>query len=211
MTIPSQVSTRNIEKDNTPPIHNFIHMRASINILQYEHGVISQVVDVLGEMVKKRSYRHHREHIIQIFEFIDTYVDRFHHTLEEKFIFPWARKISDETSKNVDMLIEGHREVRRAVEEMTGLLENDQMEGERFHELAHDLVEGIRVHIKHEEDELYPTLEDNIDLDEDSAVIEKIVELMNENFGEDFHNRYEEFSFRLQDEVLGPGFYEGVV
>jgi hemerythrin-like domain-containing protein len=186
-------------------------MRASINILQYEHGVIRQVTDVLGDMVRKRNYQDHQDKLPQVIQFLDRYVDRCHHTLEERFVFPRAKELSEEISRDVDHLIAQHRDVRKKVQDMDALMSSGLVSDDRFHRLAHDVVEELGHHIQHEEDELFPKLEDVVDIDEDGEIFERMNEFIVQNFGEDFHGKYEDYSFRIQDEILGPGFYGGVV
>ena len=46
-------------------------MRVSVTLLQYEHGIIRQVIDVLGEMVKHNSIKKHQAQMKHIVKFLD--------------------------------------------------------------------------------------------------------------------------------------------
>jgi hemerythrin-like domain-containing protein len=58
-------------------------MRISVTLLSYEHGVIRQVLDVLAEIVRTSSIDKHFDHVVEIVDFLDSYMDKFHHKKEE--------------------------------------------------------------------------------------------------------------------------------
>ncbi|MEM0449937.1 MAG: hypothetical protein QW520_08980, partial [Methanomassiliicoccales archaeon] len=76
-------------------------MRGSITLLQYEHGIIRQVIDVLGEMVKKDNLKKYTDQTVKIVDFLDVYISKYHHKKEERFLFKKVSSLSAEISRGV--------------------------------------------------------------------------------------------------------------
>jgi hemerythrin-like domain-containing protein len=75
--------------------------------------------------------------------------------------------------------------------------------------VSKEIVDSMTRHIRHEEDVVYPKIEEAISLDDDLKLIAKY-ERFNLDFSPDFARLGEEFGVKLQDEVLGPGFFTGI-
>jgi hemerythrin-like domain-containing protein len=71
------------------------------------------------------------------------------------------------------------------------------------------LVDSMIRHIRHEEDVVYPKIEEALSMDDDMKLIKRY-ERFNADFGPDFARLGEEFAVKVQDEVLGPGFFTGI-
>lgn len=181
-------------------------------LLSYEHGVIRQVLDVLREILKGNSTEKYKDQVVEIVDFLDSYMDRFHHKKEERFVFPTAMKSAPALRPEIDRLIADHRRARRLLRTM---LDETRHKGvkdlTRLSKSSRALVEDVTNHIQKEESSVFPRIEDAISIEDDTEVYEECKEFTRDRFGEDFHQVNEKFSFRVQDEVLGPGHYGGIV
>lgn len=187
-------------------------MRASVALLSYEHGVIRQVLDVLGEILKTSSTEKYMNQVVRIVNFLDSYMDRFHHKKEERFVFPSAIRSAPDLEPEIEELIADHRRARKLLKVMIDETRRDGVKDlTRLSKSSQALVEHMTNHIQREETSVFPRIEDAISIEEDSDVFERCMEFMRDRFGEDFHQKNEKFSFEIQDEVLGPGHYGGVV
>ena len=187
-------------------------MRASVALLSYEHGVIRQVLDVLGEVLKANSIEKYMDQVVRIVDFLDSYMDKFHHKKEERFVFPASTRSTPALEPDIERLLADHRRARRLLKAMTNETRHEGVKDlVRLSRSGHALVEHITNHIQREESSVFPRIEDAISIEEDSDIYEKCMEFARDRFGEDFHQKSEKFSFEIQDEVLGPGHYDGVV
>jgi hemerythrin-like domain-containing protein len=185
-------------------------MRISVTLLQYEHGVIRQVIDVLGDMVKQNSIKKHQNQMKHIVKFLDEYLDKYHHGKEERLLFPLAGKRSKTLVPEITRLISEHGEARVNIAKMKTMVASDKsFSDSSLSTVCKELVDSMIRHIRHEEDVVYPKIEDALSLDDDLKLIAKY-ERFNIDFGSDFARLGEEFGVRLQDEVLGPGFFTGI-
>ncbi len=185
-------------------------MRVSVTLLQYEHGIIRQVIDVLGEMVKHNSMKKHQAHMKHIVKFLDEYLDRYHHGKEEKLLFPMAAKRSKELVPEIARLVSEHADARVEIAKMKTMIATESAYADgSLAAISKQLVDSMIRHIRHEEDVVYPKIEDALSLDDDLKLIKRY-EVFNADFGPDFARLGEEFGVRLQDDVLGPGFFSGI-
>ena len=185
-------------------------MRVSITLLQYEHGIIRQVIDVLGEMVKHNSMKKHHGQMKHIVKFLDEYLDKYHHGKEEKLLFPMAAKRSKELVPEVARLVSEHTDARADIAKMKTMIASESAYADgSLAAISKKLVDSMTRHIRHEEDVVYPKIEEALSLDDDLKLIKKY-ETFNADFGPDFVRLGEEFGVRLQDDVLGPGFFSGI-
>lgn len=185
-------------------------MRVSVTLLQYEHGIIRQVIDVLGEMVKHNSMKKHQNQMRHIVKFLDEYVDKYHHGKEEKLLFPMAAKRSKELVPEIARLVSEHGAARANITKLKTMvaIEAAYTDGS-LSVVSKEVVDSMTRHIRHEEDVVYPKIEEAISLDDDLKLIAKY-ERFNLDFSPDFARLGEEFGVKLQDEVLGPGFFTGI-
>lgn len=186
-------------------------MRISITLLQYEHGIIRQVIDILGEMVKKKELTNDRKQLQKIVQFLDEFVDQFHHAKEETFIFPAAVRDKKDMKAEIDELLDDHQKARLLIIKMKKLVTADRhFDEERFRPLAKEMVEHMTQHIGHEENRVFHEIEEVLTLEEDIELAKGFDRFTMSKFDPAFLKRAEDFSFKLQDEVLGPGYFQGI-
>jgi hemerythrin-like domain-containing protein len=178
-------------------------MRVSITLLSYDHGILRQVLDVLEVMNKKSLLERHREDLPEMTNFFLGFMDKYHHGKEEQFVFPAMAPKSQELGAMVEDLIRDHRKAKALVDAMAAALDEGDLVS--FGDSSIKLVEHMRAHIKEEEDQVFPLMEQQLDPDVDLDIYEKSARLMEENFGADFQKKNEEYSFRIQEVVMGPG------
>jgi len=186
-------------------------MRVTVALLSYEHGVIRQVTDVLGEVVKRQATGRHRDRVVEIVGFLDSYMDKLHHKKEERFMFPFASEASEALEAEVRRLLTDHRKARRIIGSLELEVERPAFNEQVFDKQALLLVKHIQTHVQHEENSVFPRIEELLSLEQDEAIYRKFEEFTLKKFGPDFHRQNEDFSFKVQEEVLGPGHYEGIV
>jgi hemerythrin-like domain-containing protein len=186
-------------------------MRVVITLLQYDHGIIRQVIDVLGEMIKKKELANDRKHLQKIVQFLDEFVDQFHHAKEETFIFPAAVRDKKDMKAEIDALLADHKKARLLIIKMKKQVTADRhFDEEKFRPLAKEMVEHMTQHISHEENKAFPEIEELLTLEEDMELAMDFDRFTRSKFDPGFMKRAEDFSFKLQDEVLGPGYFQGI-
>jgi len=185
-------------------------MRVSVTLLQYEHGIIRQVIDVLGEMVKHNSMKKHQNQMKHIVKFLDEYVDKYHHGKEEKLLFPISAKRSKELVPEIARLVSEHEAARANIAKLKTIIAIDAAYTDgSLGIVSKEIVDNMIRHIRHEENVVYPKIEDVLSLEDDMKLIAKY-ERFNIDFGPDFARLGEDFAVKLQDDVLGPGFFTGI-
>lgn len=186
-------------------------MRASVALLSYEHGVIRQVLDVFGETLKRGITDRCERHAVEMVEFLDRYVDKSHHKEEERFVFPSAVRSSPSLDSTVEDLIKDHRRVARLLKALASEIKGGSIAGsKKFSDKGRSFVEMVTQHVQKEENFVFPRIEEALTIDEDADVYRKCEEYVLKKFGPNFIRESEEFSFRIQNEVLGPGYYQGI-
>lgn len=186
-------------------------MRGTITLLQYEHGIIRQVSDVLAELVRRESLAKHRRQVVKISEFMESYVARFHHLTEERFLFKEALGMSAELAQGAKELMEDHVRVNALIARLRQLSDRKEAyEDGTLAFVAKEIVENMTRHIRHEEDVYYPRMEEALSMERDADLLTEIDEFTSSKFGAGFLRQYEDKAIRLQEEVLGPGYYLGI-
>jgi hemerythrin-like domain-containing protein len=186
-------------------------MRATITLLQYEHGIIRQVTDVLGEMVKQGTLSKHQKQVTKVASFMDSYVTKLHHQAEERFLFKAAMTLSAELAKGAKKLMNDHAKVNDLISRLKQLsTRKEAFEDGTLAFVAKELVDSMTVHIRREEDVYYPKVEEAMSMELDADLVLGIDGLTKSKFDPDFLRASEELAIKLQDEVLGPGYYQGI-
>lgn len=179
--------------------------------MQYEHGIIRQVTDVLGEMMRRETLSKHQRQVVKIAEFMDSYVTKFHHLSEERFLFKAAMGMSSELSSGAKELMSDHEKVNQIISRLKQLSKRKEAFGDgKLMFVAKELVESMTRHIRHEEDVYYPKVEEALSMEQDGDLLTAIEEFTKSKFDPDFLRLSEDFAVKLQDEVLGPGYYQGI-
>jgi branched-chain amino acid transport system ATP-binding protein len=100
-------------------------MQATLKIIRNEHRHVYRVVHLLDQMVRDhgRGQAPDFEVMSQIVEYLDQFVDRFHHPKEDRYLFARLRQRAPESHAILDELEEEHRQcpgslvgLRRALE-----------------------------------------------------------------------------------------------
>jgi hemerythrin-like domain-containing protein len=138
-------------------------------------------------------------------------MDRYHHAKEEKFLFPAGAKAVGEMRDEIERLLADHRRARGYISKMKRQSGTKSVPlSKDFATTSKQLVDHVVTHIRHEEDVVFPRFEEALTLEQDEKLAEDYVTFLNANFDADFTKRSEDFAVRLQDEVLGPGYYQGI-
>jgi hemerythrin-like domain-containing protein len=181
-------------------------MRVSITLLQYDHGLIRQVIDVLGEAVKQRTVEKYLEEMKEIVGFMEKFMDGFHHRKEELFLFPAAVKAGYISEADRDDLVSDHDEARRLVASMhAALLIKDFTS---FYRDGKKMADHMLSHIREEEDTIFPKIEERMSPEEDMVINKQFEDFLSQRFSEDLYPATESFANWVQDKVLGPGYFE---
>jgi hemerythrin-like domain-containing protein len=187
-------------------------MRSSITLLQYEHGVIRQVMDCLNELVRRELTTDYERQGVEIYHFLVKYLDSYHHRKEERFLFPFACRVSDKLGDKVESLLKDHRKARALLKSLgTTLRQNGIEDSGLFNINAHDLIEHVNKHMENEEKYVFPQIEESIPIDEDRLLSQKYHEFTLANFGDTFLGKSEEFALKMQNEIMGPGHRKEIV
>lgn len=181
-------------------------MRVSVTLLQYEHGLIRQVTDILGAVVKHRLAQKHLGDVMEIVTFQERFTDKLHHHKEENFVFPAAVEEGGITAEEMKELIKDHDQARSSIRSMADSLRNEDLE--KFYIDASEFVERMKVHIRKEEDSFFLRIEDKMSSDTDTAIYKRFEDYTMKNFPTDVYQITETFANRVQDVILGPGFFE---
>ncbi|NYT11312.1 MAG: hemerythrin domain-containing protein [Methanomassiliicoccales archaeon] len=186
-------------------------MRVSITLLQYDHGVIRQVLDCLKEILENDFLDEYERVAVDIHDFLSEFMDRFHHRKEENFIFPSVSNKSDETARISDSLIRDHEKAREFLARMKkSISEGSISDRSSFIEAGKNLVRHVTDHIKEEEERAFPIFEGIISVEEDIDIYTECERFVVDEFDADFMRRNEDRAFEIENKVLGPGYYEGI-
>jgi len=187
-------------------------MLVSITLLQYEHGIIRQVIDCLKVILENGLPVKHNDSTMDILEFLNDYMDRFHHQKEERFVFPSAFTNSGELETITNNLLNDHEKARALLSRMNASVDKGSIiEMEEFIEAGLDLVKHVTDHITQEEDVAFPLFEEVISIEDDGTIAEKFQDFVLMEFNEEYPRVSEEKAFRIENQVLGPGYYQGIV
>lgn len=186
-------------------------MRASVTLLQYDHGLIRQVIDVLGEMAKHDTLLKHQKQVPKIAAFLEDFVQKYHHAKEERYLFPAAAKASKELGKMAEGLKQDHHDLESRIKRLRELSKRKEAYGDgTLRHVSKELVEQMSQHIRQEEDNFFPRVEEAISIDEDIEIANSFQEMLSSKFEPDFMKVNEDFAVKVQDEVLGPGYFQGI-
>ena len=181
-------------------------MRVSVTLLQYDHGLIRQVVEVLAHVVKERNAGKHLESVKEMVGFQDRFTDALHHRKEEKFLFPAALENGSLSKDDYEQLFSDHENARRHIRAMRDQLRSADLD--MFYVSAAEYVERMLHHIHHEEDVFFPKIEESLSEDQDAMIFKQFGDYLERNFPTDVYPVAESFANRVQDEILGPGYFE---
>jgi hemerythrin-like domain-containing protein len=183
-------------------------MMVSVTLLQYDHGLIRQVIDVLGVVVKKKNANEHIEDVKDMAMFLDRFIDQMHHAKEERFLFPKAVELQAMQQKDMDELVADHTAVRKLAKEILEELRREDMEA--FYRDAYTMVLTMHAHIRREEETVFPYMDEHLGEEGDSFVYKRYEDYIMRNFPPDFYGGIEDMASRVQDHILGKGYFQGL-
>ncbi len=183
-------------------------MKVTITLLSYDHGILRQVLDVIAEMSKKGTASNHQSLLPSVVDFLNRFMDQYHHGKEERFIFPFALHESKDWEGEINKLISEHRQAKAMVDEMAKALQNNNLE--KFSEAGLKLAKHMQAHIAEEENKVFPKLEEMMEPDEDMQLFEQINSYSNQKYGADFSKKNEDYANMMQEKILGPGYFAGI-
>ncbi len=180
-------------------------MRISVTLLQYEHGIVRQTIDVLAEVVKGGRAPERKADVEELMSFLLDYLDRFHHAKEEECFFPQVVNYFPQFKEDVDGIYDDHVEARELLE--AGIKALDEEDWETFNSLSMKVVHHMTAHVEKEENNIFPTVDEDLPLEVDEAMNQCYQDFLR-NFGEDYYQKAEMFANEIQDRLLGPGFFD---
>jgi len=183
-------------------------MRVSVTVLQYDHGIVRQVLDVVGEVLRTHRASKHVPELEEALSFMEQFLDRFHHTKEEMFFFPAAGRECPKLKEELVKLKEDHALARKMLQAAIKALEEGDVESAEKE--MRDLVELMTVHITEEENHVFPVVESALQLETDAHVHEQYEHFMVKEFGKNYYRVAESFANDIQERLLGPGHFKGI-
>ena len=183
-------------------------MRISVTLLQYDHGIVRQVLDVIGEIVRTHRTSKHLTDMKEMTDFLEQFLDRFHHAKEERFLFPAALEECPKMTETIDRLVEEHRQARRMIVMTLDAIASGDVG--MVEERSRQLVEHMTRHIIEEENHVFPAIENDLREETDERLREKYDLFTEEGFGPSYYQAAEAFANDIQDRVLGAGFFKGI-
>ncbi|HSV41811.1 MAG TPA: hemerythrin domain-containing protein [Methanomassiliicoccales archaeon] len=181
-------------------------MLVTVALLQYDHGLINQVIDVLGAVAKKRNAEKHLELTIEMVGFLDRFADGLHHAKEERYLFPAAVSSAAMSAEEMRELIADHEVARKLIRQMIEQLRKKDLDP--FHDTAMNFVTMMQAHIRREEDTVFPGIEEKMKVELDTVVTKELEDFIAANFPADYYQVTEAFANWVQDKILGPGYFE---
>ncbi|SPF33088.1 conserved hypothetical protein [Syntrophobacter sp. SbD1] len=137
--------------------------------LREEHGATMKMLAVLRRLMTKAVDLKEGEtkDLEALIEFFDVYVDRYHHGKEEQVLFPaLSLTLAVRIDSIIDSLIKDHREARTIMGQIRSkaVTLHSCSEAERYElkERADLYVDLVRKHIRKENSELLPLIEERL-------------------------------------------------
>ena len=155
--------------------------------LREEHGVMMKMLAVLQQFFEKRKapiefQDGEAEDLETLIEFFEIYVDRNHHGKEEQHIFPaLSRDGTPDIDFLIDSLIADHCRARKDIQKIKSLVLAIHTcpgdESNDFSMVAQNYVELVRKHIRKENSELLPLIEERLSETERLHIGKQFLEL----------------------------------
>ena len=179
-------------------------MRTSVTILQYEHGVIGQMLDVLSEVIRTHKVEENSEDVGELMAFLYEYADHFHHDKEERLFLPVVRQQFPELNEGIERILDEHLHIQKLFEEVFESL--DKKDWGNFNRSGMELVRHKIAHYENEEHHVFTSVDENLPLDIDESLNQSYARHLSV-FGEDYNQRADLFANEIQDRLLGPRFF----
>lgn len=175
-------------------------MLLASTVLSYDHGFIQQVVDLLPDAAERPDADW--QGLAGVVEYLEKFMDAFHHGKEERFLFPAALAADPSMDSAVKKLVAEHEHARDLLRRIRAELREG---GDRAACAARgrELAAHMSAHIEYEERTFFPAVGQVLTPEQDRKVTvesDRFTVMI-------FYKFCEGFADRLQDEVLGPGYY----
>jgi hemerythrin-like domain-containing protein len=178
-------------------------MQIFTTILSYDHGILRQVLDVMSDIAENDSWDQHRDALPEVVEFLQRFMDQYHHGKEERFLFPAAPANDERLHEQIDDLVSEHRQAKAYADAIEQGVRDWNVSILR--ENVNGVVAHMRHHILEEEDIVFPAFGRVVEPEIDMSMHEGAQAFMEERFGASFQADMEDFANRLQDRVMGKG------
>ncbi|NLI74073.1 MAG: hemerythrin domain-containing protein [Euryarchaeota archaeon] len=178
-------------------------MNVFITLLSYDHGILRQVLDVLEDISENDTWKYYEDIIPQAIEFLNKFMDQYHHGKEESFLFPAIPASESSLREQIDHLIEEHKQVKIYINEIES--GSELWDLELLRDSVNQMTSHMRHHIIEEEDIVFPRIAEHLDRDADMALFEESQKYMEVRFGASFLAEMEQFANQFQNRVMGEG------
>jgi hemerythrin-like domain-containing protein len=174
------------------------------DVLRHEHEIVLMVLEAAereagriedGEPVDG-------DRVAQIIEFARNFVDRCHHTKEEKHLFPKMRERSPHAAEGpLSVMLGEHDEGRRLVKDIAERLPPAHNgDSAALRGLAEKLVsygDLLEAHIDKEDNVLFPLADRVLRAEDQQALAEALDKIEAEVLGEGVHEKYHQLAHEL--------------
>lgn len=136
-------------------------MSAAIQELTHEHGAIIVALNVLEGMDRQLAAGSPVDpaDALALVDFLRVFADTCHHGKEEALLFPALQAAGrPDITARIEGLLREHGDSRGRVREMHASLQ-PTLDPARFSAAARDYVQTLRLHIRHENELLFPLAE----------------------------------------------------
>lgn len=173
------------------------------HVLRHEHRVIEQALRALDGMCLRLLSGDEvpAEALLQALEFIQNYVDRYHHVREEEYLFPAMKQCGFEEGGALHFLREEHVLERELLAELEFAIEKyrygDSDAVQRFIEITDRFCRHLIGHMQKEDNLLFRMAEDLLDEDVKNALMQNLAQENTES-NEGMSQRYERLAAELE-------------
>lgn len=165
--------------------------------LKNEHEGVNLMLDILEEISRRleKSEQVDPQHLAQILEFLQVFVDKCHHSKEEELLFPAMEEVGIPKERGpIGMMLLDHDQGRgyiKGLKEAIGRYEvGDEKSGAAIVENAQNYISLLRAHIDKENNILYMLADDLLPATKQDEMIKdfaKIEERIGSGKHEQFH------------------------
>lgn len=92
-----------------------------------------------------------------------------HAEFEEQVFYPAIEKAGDEAEEEVEEAVDEHQEVK----DMLAQLASMDVDDDDFLELVSDIQEAVEAHVQHEEEDIFPLAEEELEASEASQMAQQ--------------------------------------
>lgn len=164
--------------------------------LMIEHQSIKKILNIIEEITDKidMGTTVNNEDLGKVLEFLKIYVDKCHHSKEEKFLFPAMIESGIPAMGGIiEVLLAEHDIGRGLVKEMNSAINNsdESVNLKTFSENARSYVELVRSHIQKEDTDGFLQANEKISNQKQQELISEFNNLEKEIIGEAQHAKFE--------------------